>query len=157
MNTTTTKTTAPLRSSAWVLRPGSVQSAQALLWTDPAHFARAVAGGRGPLCLAVSAGAVWVTWPGCGDDHFVQAGQWLALPAQLDGVLLESDPRQGAPAARLQLFAPAQQALRPAPGATGIDCAPLCPSSPPPTPRFFPLLTRCRQTLQRLWPGRLPA
>ena len=43
--------------------------------------------------LTVLEGAVWVTWPGCGEDFFLRAGQTLALPARLGGVLIEAEPR----------------------------------------------------------------
>lgn len=56
------------------------------------------------LCLRVEAGAVWVTWAGCGDDVFVQAGHSLRLPVNAQALLVETEPRLALGAARLRLL-----------------------------------------------------
>lgn len=72
--------------------------------------ARAAAG---RITLQVLRGAVWLTWPGCEEDHFLQAGDSVELPeapwgserATVDGVLVEPEPRLSAGPAVVRLMA----------------------------------------------------
>lgn len=58
-------------------------------------------GGVDRITLQVLRGAVWLTWPGCEEDHFLQAGDSAELPAPpwgselatVEGVLVEPEPR----------------------------------------------------------------
>ncbi|NDY89633.1 DUF2917 domain-containing protein [Ideonella livida] len=113
---------APQAGADWTLRPGQP--------CRPAQLPAVLEGGvlHG---LTVVRGTVWVTWPGQWRDHLLEAGQPLALPADLRGVLVESDPRRGAPGACVRWW------LAPE-GAGAVDCAPSCPY-PTPLRRPFPI------------------
>lgn len=68
----------------------------------------------GPWLLKVEAGAVWATWPGCGDDVFLVAGQQVEVPAGVPA-LVEVEPRL-LPGAALLRLARSQRPARPARG-----------------------------------------
>lgn len=67
---------------------------------DPRRFWPA-RGAAGRVSLQVLRGGVWLTWPGCEDDLFLQAGDSVELPAApwgselatIEGVLVEPEPR----------------------------------------------------------------
>ncbi len=139
----------------------------------PSAFSVAPAAGQA-LMLKVTAGAVWLTWPGCGEDRYVQAGHTLLLPtdaAALAGLLIEAEPRLAPGAAQLSLLLlgevvnevvgeeTGEQTGQAAGGRSGqaarIDSAPSCPNNP---------ILSLRQTLpkrlaalRRWWPSSAPA
>lgn len=81
------------------LDPQLVQAFRAGLWR-----AAPAAGWR--LVLEVTGGALWLTWPGCREDRYLQAGDALALPAEagaLAALLLEPEPRLAGGAAHVRL------------------------------------------------------
>ncbi|HSI51740.1 MAG TPA: DUF2917 domain-containing protein [Ideonella sp.] len=97
MNTTT----APV--SLRLVDPGAsfVLAQGQLVHLGPAGRAGPVLGASAaPWRLQVQAGAVWVTWPGCGDDVFLSVGEEVAVPAGVT-VLVEAEPRIWRGAARL--------------------------------------------------------
>jgi hypothetical protein len=97
MNTTTTPVSLRLvdPGASFVLAQGQ------LVHLGPAGPAGPVLGAAaGPWRLQVQAGAVWVTWPGCGDDVFLSVGEQVEVPAGVT-VLVEPEPRLWRGAARL--------------------------------------------------------
>ncbi len=84
---------------------------------DP-RWIRSASGQR--LMLEVSAGALWLTWPGCDDDRYLVAGERCRLPDDPDvlrALLIETEPRLAPGAAQFRVVG------QPAPG---IDCASSC-------------------------------
>lgn len=80
---------------------------------DPRRWWPARAACAGRVTLQVLRGGAWLTWPGCEDDHFLQAGQSIELPAApwgselatVDGVLVEAEPRLSSAPAVVRLMA----------------------------------------------------
>jgi len=104
-------TTAPV--SLRLVEPGAsfVLAQGQLVHLGPAGRAGPVLGASAaPWRLQVQAGAVWVTWPGCGDDVFLSVGEQVEVPAGVT-VLVEAEPRIWRGAARLCL-----QVQAPTPG-----------------------------------------
>ena len=78
-----------------------------------------------PWRVAVEVGAVWITWPDCGDDVFVRAGEQVDVPAGRRA-LVQVEPRLQRGAAVLRVTMPPP----PAAGAAQATVSRFAASSP---------------------------